>query len=80
MIKTNFNVFVYLVDKRNNAQSECVDLEDILFYQNEVEFRWHNCEDEFGDIQELMTLPYDDFLYFQDDYELHVRVVEDELC
>ena len=79
MIKNNFNVYVYLIDKRNNAKSEYVDLEEILFHQDEVEFEWFNCEDEFGDIQEHMTLPYDDFLFFQDDYEVHVRVMEDEL-
>lgn len=73
---SDFKVYVYLVDKRNNAQSELVDIEEILFHQDEVEFEWFNCEDEFGDMQEHMTLPYDDFLFFQDDYEVHVKVVK----
>lgn len=73
---TASKIEIYLVDKRNNAQSELVDLEEILFHQDEVEFEWFNCEDEFGDMQEHMTLPYDDFLCFHDDYDVHIKVVK----
>ena len=45
--------------------SEEVSLEDIIFHQNEIEF-------DFGED----SLPYDDFMFYADEYEV-ICVVKD---
>ena len=56
--------FMYIVEKRTRSKSKMVSIEDVIFYQNSIEF-------EFEDGS---TLPYDDFLFFQEDYEVVIRV------
>ena len=56
--------FMYIVEKRTRSKSKMVPIEDVIFYQNSIEF-------EFEDGS---TLPYDDFLFFQEDYEVVIRV------
>ena len=56
--------FMYIVEKRTRSKSKMVSIEDVIFYQNSIEF-------EFEDGS---TLPYNDFLFFQEDYEVVIRV------
>lgn len=56
--------FMYIVEKRTRSKSKMVPLEDVIFNQTKIEF-------EFEDGG---TLPYNDFLFFQEDYEVVIRV------
>lgn len=73
MTKTNNKIEIYLTDKRNNAQSEPVDIEEVIYNQHEIEFVFPDYEDEYGIVMDT-TLPYKDFLFFCEDYEVHIRV------
>lgn len=65
-------VFIRLVAKDSGQASKEVPLTDIIFNQYEVEFQfWDEQLDDYA------TLSYNDFLFFQDDYEVIVRVEED---
>lgn len=65
-------VFIRLKDKETNQESKEVPIEDIIFSQNDMEFEFGEREDDnYG------TLPYKDFLFFQDDYEVIVRIKND---
>lgn len=68
-------VTMYLKDKNNGCLSEKVSIYDVIFDQYEIEFRFPNYIDEYGDIMEVGTLPYKNFLFFQNDYEV---IVEDD--
>ena len=59
----NSKVFIRLKDKETNKESKEITIEDLIYNQDEIEF-------EFGDYE----LPYKDFLFFQDDYEVIVRI------
>lgn len=65
----NSKVFIRIKDKNTNKESNEVSIEDVIFNQNEIEFRFP--EDEELD---YTTLPYDDFLFYQDEYEVIVRI------
>ena len=56
--------FMYIVEKRTRSKSKIVPIEEVIFNQSEIEF-------EFEDGG---TLPYNDFLFFQEDYEVVIRV------
>jgi hypothetical protein len=58
-------VVVYIKDKRTNDVSKPIPIPDIIFNQHDVEF-------EFDDDK---TLPYNDFLFYQEDYDVTVRVI-----
>lgn len=73
MTKTNNKIEIYLTDKRNGAESEPVDIEEVIYNQHEIEFVFPDYEGEFGIVMDV-TLPYKDFLLFREDYELHIRV------
>lgn len=64
-------VYIQIKDKQTNEKSKKVPLEDIIYNQNEIEF-------EFGKYgtEEYSTLPYKDFLFYQDDYEVICKVKE----
>lgn len=53
-------VYIRIRDKETGMVSERVDIEDII-YNRDVEFKFKEDETE---------LPYNDFLFFRDDYEL----------
>ena len=53
-------VYIKIRDKETGMVSERVDIEDII-YNRDVEFKFKEDETE---------LPYNDFLFFRDDYEL----------
>lgn len=72
-------VFIRLKDKENNCESEEITIEELIFNQDDIEFRFPNYVEEYEDgskdIYEAQ-LPYKDFLFFQDDYEVIVRIGE----
>ena len=73
MTKTNNKIEIYLTDKRNGAESEPVDIEEIIYNQDEIDFVFPDYEDEYGFVMDA-TLPYKDFLFFYGDYDVHIRV------
>lgn len=62
-------VSIRLKDKETGKLSNEVPIERVIFNQYGIEF-------EFGDIEDddYGTLPYKDFLFFQDDYEVIVKI------
>lgn len=65
-------VQIKLKDKRNGCESEPVDIEDLIFRQDEIEFRFPGFIDFDGSGPYELQLPYKDFLFFSDDYEVTV--------
>lgn len=61
-------VFIKLIDKETGEKSQEITIEDLIFNQDEITFKFH--DDEIGE----STLPYSDFLMFQDDYQVVVRI------
>lgn len=63
-------IFIQLRNKDNGKKSNRIKLEDIIFNSDEIEF-------EFGenDNENYETLPFKDFLFFKDDFEL-IKIVE----
>lgn len=61
-------VFIKLIDKETGEKSQEITIEDLIFNQDEINFKFH--DDEIGE----STLPYSDFLMFQDDYQVVVRI------
>lgn len=69
-------VFIRLRDKRNNCESEEVTIEELIYNQSDIEFRFPAYVDEYDDEPFEVQLPYKDFLFFQDGYEVIVRIGE----
>ena len=68
-------VGIKLKDKRNGCISEEVDIEDVIFNQHEIEFRFPDYVDEYCDGEPYeASLPYKDFLFFQDDYQVIIKI------
>ncbi len=65
----NSKVFIRLKDKGTGLESQEVAIENIIFEQSEIEFDFWN-----DDKTECNTLPYNDFLFYKDDYEVIVRI------
>ena len=65
-------VTIRLKDKETGKESKEIDMYDLIYNQHDIEF-------EFGDIDDddFGTLPYKDFLFFQNDYEVIVKVKGD---
>lgn len=57
----------------NGCESEEVDLEDIIFNQHDIEFKFNNYEED-GEIYDNITCPYSDFLWFRDYYQVIVKI------
>lgn len=74
----NSKVFIRLKDKRNNCESKEVSIEKIIFDQSNIEFRFPNYVDEYGDEPFEASLPYKDFLFCQDDYDVIVRIGDEK--
>ena len=57
--------YISLFDKEKRIKSDRVPLKEVIYNQNEIEF-------EFGEYgtEEYATLPYNDFLFWQGDYEV----------
>lgn len=62
-------VFVRIKDKDTGRESKEVSIEDIIFNQNRIAFEF----DEEGD-DDYERLPYDDFLFFSEDYQVIIRI------
>lgn len=65
-------VEVKLKDKQTGMISNPVPIENIIFEQSEIEFDFWN-----EDKTECNTLPYNDFLFYKDDYEVIVKIKEE---
>lgn len=73
----NSKVFIRLKDKRNNCESEEVSIEDLIYNQDDIEFIFPNYVDEYNNEPYEATCPYNDFLFYQDDYEVIVRIAKE---
>lgn len=62
-------VFIRLKDKETEKESKEVTIEELIYNQNEIEFEFGNYEDN-----DYSSLPYKDFLFFQEDYEVIIRI------
>lgn len=69
----NSKVFIRLKEKESGFESHEVSIEDILFNQNDIEFEFDKYMDG-GKVWENVTLPYKDFLFFQNEYEVIIRI------
>ena len=58
------NYYIMLFDKERKMLSERVPLKDIIYNQDEVEFIFSSDEIEYE------TLPYNDFLFYSQYYEV----------
>lgn len=58
-------VVIYLINCENGAKSKEVPIEDVIYNQHDIEFEF----DDGG------SLPYSDFLFYQEDYEVVVKVI-----
>ena len=58
-------VVMYIIDRETRDTSKPVPIEDVIYDQNEIEFEF----DDGG------SLPYSDFLFYQEDYEVVVKVI-----
>lgn len=65
-------VQIVLKDKMNGCESEPVNIEDLIFRQDEIEFRFPGFIDSDGSEPYEASLPYKDFLFFSDNYEVTV--------
>lgn len=67
-----YGVTIRLKDKETGKESKEIDMFDLIYNQHDIEF-------EFGDIDDddFGTLPYKDFLFFQNDYDVIVKVKGD---
>jgi len=66
-------VTIRLRDKGNNCESYEVDIEDIIFNQSEIEFRFPDYKEDDIEPYEA-SLPYKDFLYFRNDYDVIIKI------
>lgn len=58
-------VFIRLKDNITGIESKKVSIEDLIYNQDEIEFEFLNAE----------SLPYKDFLFFKDDYEVIITIL-----
>ena len=71
-------VVIKLKDKSNGCISDEVSIEELIFNQSEIEFRFPDYVDEYSDEPFEASLPYKDFLFFQDDYQVIVKIKNKE--
>lgn len=65
-------VTIRLKDIEIGKESKEVDMCDLIYNQRDIEFEFEDF-DEYGDA----SLPYKDFLFYQNDYEVIVKVKGD---
>ena len=75
----NSKVFIRIKDKLNGCESREISIEDLIYNQSDIEFEFPNFIElcESGECIVDATLPYNDFLMCQDDYEVIVRIGEE---
>ena len=62
-------VFIRIKDKETGQESKEISIEKLIFDQQDIEFQFGKWgDDNYG------TLPYSDFLFYQEDYEVMVRI------
>lgn len=61
-------VFIKLRDKETNIISNKIPIENLIFAQDDIEFDFETEDGSYN------TLPYKDFLFFQEDYEVIVNI------
>lgn len=64
-------ITIKLKDKETGIESKPVDIKEVIFNQNYIEFEFGEPEDE-----DYGALPYNDFLFFRDDYEVIINMKE----
>ena len=62
-------VAIRINDKKRGLESQEISIEDLIYNQHDIEF-------EFQEGKNCGILPYSDFLFYQDDYEVIVKVSE----
>ena len=67
-------VFIRLKDKQTGEESEPVTIEELIYHQNEIEFIFNEFDRDSLNGEFASQLPYKDFLFFQDDYEVIVKI------
>ena len=72
VVPSIYGVTIRLKDRETGKESKEIDIYDLIYKQNYIEFEFEDF-DEYGDA----TLPYKDFLFFQDEYEVIVKVKGD---
>ncbi len=65
-------VTIRLKDKKTGIESEEIDIEEVIFNQSEIEFIF-----PYDKGLDVSQLPYKDFLFFQDDYEVIIKAKEE---
>lgn len=64
-------IMIMIIKNRENGRlSKEVAIEDVIYNQSEIEFELGDFNDE-----DYETITYNDFLYFQDDFEV---IIEDD--
>jgi len=58
-------VFIRIKDKETGCESNEVTIEDLIYGQHDI---------EFGFPEDGSSLPYKDFLFYQEDYDVIVRI------
>lgn len=58
------NYYISLFDLETRKQSERVPLKDVIYNQSDIEFIFPSDEIDYE------TLPYDDFLFYRQDYQV----------
>jgi len=66
-------IVIKLLDKETGKFSKPVSIDEVIFHQNDIEFQWGKYPDD-----DYATLPYKDFLFFQDDYTVLLDLVGDD--
>lgn len=64
-------ITIRLKHKVSGIESKPVNIEEIIFCQNDIEFIFNGDPD--GILDET-SLPYKDFLFYQDEYEVIIKV------
>ena len=64
-------ITIKLKDKETGIESKPVNIEEVMFNQYDIEFEFGEPDDE-----DYGILPYKDFLFFRDDYEVIIDVKE----
>jgi len=73
------DIKIRIKDKKTGEKSSPVSIEELIFNQSEIEFVFDEFDtDSF--IGEFPTqIPYKDFLFFKDDYEVIIEVKGEQI-
>lgn len=66
-------VFIRLKEKETGIESDEISIEELIYNQHDIEFRFPDEELEYT------ILPYKDFLFYQNDYEVIIRILRRRL-